>query len=360
MRFEQFPTRIASLTTIVTACLLAPLAHAADINGATAERLSPSEIRLSWEASGAPVDVYIGTDPEAEPEEMTLISDDDADGGHVAEADVAPRPYFLLVAQNGETVRVAERVLPLEGGMNFRDLGGYETADGKAVKWGKLYRSAAMNNLTMTDYNYLRTLDINVICDLRSTEERENKPTRWQEFGVEDYLTRDYALDFMEQMPDTGGEKLTAQQASELMAGFYKDVPARFATSYRQMFHGLLDGKAPLAFNCSAGKDRTGVASALLLTALGVPRDQVIADYLLSNRYYRPSADRDGASETETRLMALFSEDALRTLMGVEDRFIKAAFAGIDEQYGGINGYFEAELGMGEPELTALRSMLLQ
>jgi len=350
----------APLAAATTLALLLSAAHAADIEDAAAERLSDHEVKITWSDNGDPVDVYMGTDPAAGPDAMSLVSDDDTDGSYVVRADIMPRPYFLLVPQKGESVHVAERVLPLEGGSNFRDLGGYETESGKEVKWGLLFRSAQMSDLTMHDYGYLRALHINVICDFRATEERQNQPTEWQKFGVKDYLARDYELDFMNRLPDTKGEKLNAKQATDMMAGFYKTMPMEFASNYRQMFQELLAGDAPLAFNCSAGKDRTGVAAALILTALGVPREQVVSDYQLSNRYYKPNGDRQAASETEKQLMSMFDEEALRALMGTQPRFIEAAFKGMEEEYGSVDGYFETALGVGDAERAKLRSMFLQ
>ena len=159
----------------------------------------------------------------------------------------------------------SERVLPLEGGRNFRDLGGYATADGGRVKWGRLYRSGSMARLTVADYDYLSKLGIRVVCDLRTTEERHAEPNKWQEIAQLSYWTRDYTMSFGELRRLMASDLATAEQAKAAMLGVYQQLPFEQAPSYRELFRRLAGGELPLAFNCSAGKDRAGTAAALTL-----------------------------------------------------------------------------------------------
>jgi len=182
-------------------------------------------------------------------------------------------------------VPVATRVLPLEGGRNFRDLGGYSAEDGRSVRWGLLFRSGAMTQLTPSDYEYLAPLGIRVICDFRTTGEREDEPTIWQAEPAPRFMNWDGVIPY-DELPLNAAlrsQNATQEMIHEAMAGLYRAIPYVYSDRYRDLFLVLGSGEAPLAFHCSAGKDRAGIAAALLLTALGVPRETVIDDYALSD-----------------------------------------------------------------------------
>src|SRR3990170_8050887 len=188
----------------------------------------------------------------------------------------------LLPPAGGAGVRAAGRPLPLEGGSNFRDVGGYPAANVKHVRWGKIYRTGAMPKLTDSDYDYLAGLGIEVVCDLRSTEERQLSPTDAQAMGDARYVAVDYPASdiFRNLIPSSAAANSLSQ--SGRVTSLYREWPVSLAPQYKALFDGLLAGEAPLAFHCSAGQGRTGVATALVLTALGVPRDVIYADYHLS------------------------------------------------------------------------------
>jgi len=249
-------------------------------------------------------------------------------------------------------------VLPLEGGVNFRDLGGYQTSDGRIVRRGMLFRSGSMAGLTPADQDYLRALKIQVIADFRSTDERSREPTRWPEGGVAPRrLERDYELEFGEVIAVMRNAP-TRDAARNAFAGFYRKLPKQFAAQYRQMFDELLAGNAPLAFNCSAGKDRTGVAAALLLTALGVPRESVMEDYLLSNRYYKPKpVSAGGADDPTMRMFSRLPPDVIEVFMGVDSSYLEAAFAGMADEFGTVEKYMESGLGLDASDREKLRQL---
>lgn len=156
-------------------------------------------------------------------------------------------------------------------------------------------------------------------------------------------------------------DKLTAAQARAVMADTYPQILVQFNSQYRRMFKELLAGNVPLAFNCSAGKDRTGVAAALILTALGVPRESVIQDYLLSNRYFDPgkasSAIKGSAVPSAWKTM---SPEVAQVLMGVDRSYIVRVFRAIDAHPGGQIRYLRDALGLGPAELGALRRQYTQ
>jgi protein-tyrosine phosphatase len=246
-----------------------------------------------------------------------------------------------------------QRLLPLDGGQNFRDLGGYRTRDGRTVKWGLLFRSGSMDGLTPKDFAYLNRLGIRTVCDLRSTAERKAKPVPWPAGRAPKVLTEDYDMDAAMAIttPASGWTAATARQS---VAAHYPDLLVQYNSQYRRMFAELLAGHAPLAFNCSAGKDRTGIASALVLTALGVPREIVIQDYLLSDRYFDPrkiGADRNSGP------WAKMEPGVMEAFMASDSSYIKAALAVIDAHVGGARGYLNDELGLSDADIAKLRRL---
>jgi protein-tyrosine phosphatase len=266
-----------------------------------------------------------------------------------------------------------ERVLPLQGGQNFRDLGGYRTQDGHHVKWGLLFRSGSMHGLTAADYTYLEGRGIRVVCDLRDNRERAAQPVNWPTEHAPTVLSDDYALDTADMMPHGSPDSWTEADARAAFAASYPRMLASFNGQYRRMFAELLAGHAPLAFNCSAGKDRTGIAAALILTALGVPRATVIEDYTATNRYLdtarlmgRGAAPANMAGKPEAAKAApamqlgRMKPGVLQALMSADPGYIEAALAVVDQHRDGAAGYLRDELGLGRPEIARLRRMYLE
>lgn len=258
---------------------------------------------------------------------------------------VADKP---IASANGEN----QRVLPLQGGQNFRDLGGYKTINGRTVRWRVLYRSGSMHFLTPVDYTYLEGLGIRTVCDFRDVKERAREPVQWPKSKAPRIFSDDYTLDSRGLFP-AGGSTPTAEQARAAFTKFYPQLLVTFNGQYRRMFGELLAGRAPLAFNCSAGKDRTGVAAALVLTALGVPRATVLQDYALSNRYFDPSKVVRGA-DTSGIDWSKVPVDVIKIYMGADPRYLDAVFAVMDAHKGGVDGYLRDELG-----LTAAKRRIL-
>lgn len=250
------------------------------------------------------------------------------------------------------------RILPLQGGQNFRDLGGYHTHDGRTVRWGVLFRSGAMNGLTPADFTYLGNLGIRTVCDFRSTEERNAAPVHWPGSVSPKVLADDYKMD-MAGVDFSKAASWTGQQARSAMASSYPHILETFNSQYRRMFEQLLAGNVPLAFNCSAGKDRTGVAAALILTALDVPRETVIEDYLLSNRYFDP-AKATTADDPGLRAWKTLPPPVLQAFMGVDRSYIEATFRVIDAYPGGRAAYLRDKFGLDRIALGKLQRRYLR
>lgn len=275
---------------------------------------------------------------------------------------VAPLPLAQVAAAEAATLAhppaeyAYDRVVHLEGGQNFRDLGGYPATGGRYVRWGLLFRSGSMYRLTPADFSLLDTLGIKTVVDFRSQEERQTEPVNWPTGHVPRVLSVDYSLN---QRGLLLGDLTSAEIGTKVVA-MYPSILAQFKGEYRRMFAELLNGSAPLVFNCSGGRDRTGIAAALLLTALGVPRETIIQDYLLTSRYLDldrtgPSAqtwqDKSGANPQEIKA-------AIREVMLSTARpSIEAIFKVIDANPGGAEGYLHDEFGLGAADFDRLRAM---
>jgi protein-tyrosine phosphatase len=249
----------------------------------------------------------------------------------------------------------SRRVIPLEGQTNFRDLGGYRTADGRHVKWGKIYRSGELSRLTDADYARLSPLGIRTIIDFRDEGERTSQPTNWRAGTV-----RSVVSPKVESNP--GGAAMTfspnmdAPQARAMLAGFYAKMPRLYAPEYRAMFSQLLDGQTPLLMHCTAGKDRTGLGSALVLTALGVPHATVVQDYELTDQLLKPQLL---PTTSFSHQMQSLSPEAKAAMTRADPVYIDAAFDAMRAEYGSVDRYMAVELGVGPAQRARLRAMFL-
>lgn len=330
---------------------------------ATVVRAGPGTVRLDWTGARA-VSVWVSPDPAAgaaTPRPLTTARG----GSATLTAPVSPRPYFLLKAADGRQIRVAERLLPLEGGRNFRDLGGWRSTDGRRVKWGRIYRSGAMSDLTMADLAYLSALGVSAICDLRSPSEREAEPNPFLKIGGPKVVATGYdrsaATSALMRMT-------TREDAIQGFADAYVDFLDLLAPHYADIFARLLAGQGALAFNCSAGKDRTGVGAALILSVLGVPREIVIADYALSEVYVPPSLYLEpmargeavgGFTVQQSRALAKLPPEVLKVIVGSDPAVMRRALAMIDARFGGPVALAKARLGLTDGKIAALRRAYL-
>lgn len=274
-----------------------------------------------------------------------------------------PGPPLVIPAELPAADRAGHRHLAFEGIDNFRDLGGYPTASGATVKWGVLYRSGMLAEASRADLAGLERLNLRYLIDFRSAPEKAAEPDRLPEaraFTVVEIPTLDggddtVAADIMRRIDEGDFEDF---DPDAMMLEANRAFATDFLPQYTEFFQTVLaaDG-APVLWHCTAGKDRAGFAAAALLRLLGVPRNVIVSDYMLSREHAL------AARRTQLRLLRLFKGDAaadkLETMMGVEEAWIEAAFSTIDERWGSFDNYVREGLGLSEADVARLRANLL-
>ena len=242
-------------------------------------------------------------------------------------------------------------VVPLQGGSNFRDLGGYRTAQGRTVRRGAVFRSAHLGNLTTQDRGALGKLGVRTIVDLRGVNEAAETP-----HAVEGLSCRIVGA----HIEPAVGERLRAAMADgsisphvvmDIFADHYRDYPRRCAPGFRTLFTTLSDGThRPLVFHCTAGKDRTGFASALLLTLLGVPWDQVMEDYLRTNELWIGHIGRYPELDLDSRA----------AIIEARTPYLEAAFEAVRADFGSPEAFAEKALGLDAAARARMQADLLE
>lgn len=241
------------------------------------------------------------------------------------------------------------RALALEGLTNFRDLGGYTGLQGRPVKWRRLFRSDQLGALTPADQQRLVELGIVRAVDFRGMHERAAQPYALP--GVTQYALHiePTVVQRVQELLQKGSAPTPAETV-RLMQDTYRAFVHDNAPRFAELLQLLLASDAPLVFHCTAGKDRTGFAAALVLLALGVPRELVMQDYLLTNGLYRrPESLRSSAPE-----------EVLNVIWRVREDFLQAALQAVDRDHGGVPRYLEQRLGVDEAARRRLADLYLQ
>ncbi len=246
-------------------------------------------------------------------------------------------------------VETPSRSLPLAGATNFRDLGGYTGQDGRQVAWRRIFRSDHLAALTPDDQARLAALGIARTVDFRGERERAQlayllPAVEHHQLAIEPTVVQ-RAIELQRE-----GRALTAQDAVALMQETYRGFVHENAPRFAEFFCILLAKDTPLVFHCTAGKDRTGFAAALILLTLGVPRDVVMRDYLLTNDLYRRPAMAEGHAP----------EEVLAVLWRVQAEFLDAALHKVDQDYGGLQTYLVDVLGVDSAAQRELSGRYLQ
>jgi protein-tyrosine phosphatase len=267
-----------------------------------------------------------------------------------------------------------QRIIVLEGTHNFRDMGGYQTADGRKVKYGIFFRSDELTGLTEQDLAAVQALNIKTIFDYRDDYEAHKKPDPVFA-GVKNIRIAAIQADQASRINISGNAGNADQNQHVIVdmvkSGFFKQFRAdtMMMEVYTKLPLGNLSYKRlmemiqhsdnlGLLHHCTAGKDRTGVGAALILLALGVPEQTVMEDYLLTNETMK------AFNEKMLKQIAEHVNEAelknIKHMLGVKEQFMEAVFRSIKKTYGNVDTYFSEEFGLTNQRREALQSMFLE
>jgi len=318
-----------------------------DTSACSVERTSNDDYRIRWDGTcrGQTIAVYM-TDNPANLYDNSIHSLKDlcAPASHstdreivIANPDREMRHYFLLQPERGKPIVLAERKVALEGSPNFRDLGGYETATGRRLRWGRIYRSGKLSSLTEADVHYFKRLGVSLVCDFRLDFERHSEPS---------WLADEDAPNRAELPVSPGSSKsfernvsdgiIEVYDSSDLMKDMNRDFVINQTSQYARMFQLMLRGDHPILIHCASGKDRTGFGAAMILDVLGVDEDTIVEDYLLTNQYMSIEKEMERLSNT----FACFEE--------------------IEHRYESKQDFYQDALGLNEKMVERLKTIYLE
>lgn len=367
-RFVMSRLRLAAFATsaVITVVLLPargspPLG---ELENPTCEQIGPSTYRIDFQsaANSGAIEVFASSRPDGI-DAVKPVGVLRKVPANVSVLERSGRIYFHLRSSSGATRVVSVRRLPLEGSKNFRDLGGYRASNGRYVRWGLIYRSGYLADLTKRDYEYLNSLGLRLVCDVRADGERMRSPTQWignspEILAVPIGPNRDGTLT-ADELKRRVASVNTAGNAPP--AGY--DFAIKNAEQYGKILQRIAAGDLPAVEHCTSGKDRTGVFAAILLTALGVPRDTVIQDYLLTEHYLLAP---DSFESTRAQLQKIFGlpelpdDAAVKATMTLKPQTLVATFDNINHTYGSFERYLHDALRLSDADLASVRQRLLE
>lgn len=261
-----------------------------------------------------------------------------------------------------------DRVIHLQGTTNTRDIGGYETSDHRTLRWRQIIRSENLSRLTESDFRQLEEMGIKTVVDLRTEREREQAPTVWQgdhppqfyHFPIGD-ANNEW---FNAQRKLVKSNRFTEEDSLAHMVEGYRMIADEGPASFQQLMNLVLDqSNWPILVHCSAGKDRAGVAAALILEALGVDRATIMEDFLLTNEVGRSEAKSVVLSKERKKSGSGRnfgkgpSPEAWFPIVGVRAEMLEAFYASVEERYGSMEAFL-MELGMDPGARLALSASL--
>ncbi|MBT28957.1 MAG: hypothetical protein CMO01_04775 [Thalassobius sp.] len=249
-----------------------------------------------------------------------------------------------------------ERLVPMPGTCNFRDIGGYITNEKKSVKWGKVFRADNLGNLNFNSWAILKELGIKTVIDFRGREERlksiDRLPSNIRYVPIP--IQQGEQEDMIKGALLRGeGNKLDAYQ---IMKDIYVFLVESAVEQYQMFFDILKDEKNyPLVFHCTAGKDRTGYAAALILHLLGVNKQTILHDYMLSNLYRH----KENHILIEKGKFFL-KKDILADFLKVQSDYLEQALSHIKSNYTSIDNYLKDRLKVTEKDKKSIADFLLE
>ena len=328
---------------------------------ASVERVDKTTVSIGWKTDfkDLQVSIYHGDSPETIQRNAPLYRSKGETAVEISGLNADMPHYFEIVPDKGSARVVSERRLPLQGAVNFRDLGGYATTRGQRLRWGKVFRSDHLSNLTARDIDFLQHMKLYCVCDFRTSTEAQRRPDRFPGDGPGEHLH--LPIDNLKSDPTDLFRKLARGDTSWLtkeflIEGYILNIE-HFAPVWGEVFKRLADpGHLPLVFHCTGGKDRAGTCTALILLALGVSEKTVIYDHGLSNIYIRDVvngiyAKFDAAGIDREKISPYFSAPRY---------CIEALLDHLRQKYGSPIEYLKSKAGVTKEMLKKIRGQLLE
>jgi protein-tyrosine phosphatase len=376
-RFGRAGAMLAVTATLLTSLVLAAQSAGAAVptkvipfTSASATLESNGTYDVSWAASSSAGAVHVFAANSSAAQSTTDQVGKGASTGSITVsglAPAAPRWYFTLSPAHGSSLVVAERSLGMAAVPNLRDVGDYRTGDGQWVRPGVVYRSGQLSAMTATDQQTFQQLNTTEVVDLRTSTEQAAAPDALPSGTTlvnDNVLASNTAIytsietdtaNLIEHPTEAVGTNSPASLLSKLYVAMVTLPSARtaYATLYKDI--AALPAGDTLDYHCTAGKDRTGWGTAALLLELGVPKQTVMNDYLLSNTYVLPGYE----SVLQSYQAKGGNPAVIRPVLGVAAQFLNTSLATVTKEYGSINGYFTKGLGLNAKTIAELRAKLL-
>jgi protein-tyrosine phosphatase len=309
-------------------------------------------VDLAWGRSPDGIDhAHAGTRPAAGGEARLEVS---APAGARLYVSVAPAGAGV---GPGATV-AGERRIDMNGPVNFRDLGGYRAGDGRAVRWGRVFRSDALM-LHDDDLAAFAGLGIRTVYDLRSETERTSNPNRLPDAAAPAAAPAVVVLPLVSEDPDANPlEGVDSADGEDFLEHLYVHILERSAGNFGAVLTGLAhDEDLPAVFHCAAGKDRTGMVAAVLLSILGVPLADILDDYELTGRYR--TTEHVNASMARLRESQSLAPEVIAGMLRAPRWAMESALTQVGARYGDFDRYLTGPAGAARDVPDRLRAVLL-
>lgn len=324
------------------------------------ERLAIDHYRLRWtpELGARVTSIVAATAPTAAPADAQITIE--GNSAEIRGLPHAARHFFRVALDDGRQLLIGERRLLLQESPNFRDFGGYATADGRRVRWGQLYRSGQLDRVEDVDQQEIARLGIRLVCDFRRDLEREMAPNRFAAGHVPRVenlaITPGSSASLFEQT-DTQAPVEFDQSSVQLMMAINRDLALEQTPAYTRLFKALVESDGPVLIHCAVGKDRTGFAAALIKAALGVPEPALLHDYLLTDRYLPIELEM---ARLQQKYQWSGPSDHMLPILQVRREYFYAAFDALKGQFGSVDNYLREALAVDDHMRDELRGRWLE
>ena len=270
------------------------------------------------------------------------------------------RPYFHLYYPT-DTLILTNRHISFSQVINFRDIGGLQTSEGKTIKWGKIFRSDNLSGLKKNEFQKFNDLGIESVYDLRTESEIKDKEDRLPE--TVRYIHFPTVKDNGDLLTQLKGKvingEISEEESIKLTLDLYRGSVTENLPAFRELTDKILNSDKPVLYHCSAGKDRTGIITALILSILKVDRQTILNEYLLSNYYRSTKIEKMlGKAKLAKVIKPHLNLKVIENFMKVDARYLNATFEIIDQKYGGMDKFIKNELGINDQTRSLLINKL--